>query len=111
MISPPSSVSAVSKNTNAAACQLLVRSILRGMPAKLFESGVFIDDAMRNTGLSDFGGDRFREPLEVLCESLNRDFNLNPVGEMTAESADSRVAREPATADRGSTPTSRHRGS
>jgi len=54
------------------------------MPAKPFESDVFIDDAMRNTGLSDFGGDTFRGPLDVLCDSLNRDFNLNPVGELTA---------------------------
>jgi hypothetical protein len=54
------------------------------MPAKPFEPDAFLEDAARNTGLSDFGGDSFQEPLRVLCDSLNRESNLNPVGEMTA---------------------------
>jgi hypothetical protein len=54
------------------------------MPAKPFEPEAFLADAARNTGLSDFGGDTFQEPLRVLCDSLNRESNLSPVGEMTA---------------------------
>ena len=34
------------------------------------------------SGLSDFGDERFREPLEVLVDSINREAALNPVGRM-----------------------------
>lgn len=37
--------------------------------------------AQAETGLSDFGGDTFREGLEVLVGALNREARLNAVGE------------------------------
>jgi len=54
------------------------------MPKKPFVVDAFLEDAVQNTGLSDFGDDGFREPLGVLCESLDREADLNPIGEMTA---------------------------
>ncbi|MEY8828644.1 sulfotransferase [Sedimentitalea sp. XS_ASV28] len=38
--------------------------------------------ARRNIGLDDFGPDIFEEPLERLCNSVNRDANLNVYGRM-----------------------------
>lgn len=40
--------------------------------------------ARRRTKLDDFGDDRFREPLGVLIESLERDAHLHAIGRMTA---------------------------
>jgi hypothetical protein len=40
-----------------------------------------IDTARRQTGLDDFGSDTFREGLEVLVTSLDREANLNATGE------------------------------
>jgi hypothetical protein len=44
-----------------------------------------LDKARKKVGLSDFGDDRFREPLEVMIDSINREANLNPVGRMIIE--------------------------
>ena len=41
-----------------------------------------LSDARRKAGLSDFGDERFLEPLEVLADSINREARLNPVGHM-----------------------------
>lgn len=40
-----------------------------------------IEDAKRQTGLEDFGPDSFREGLEILVDSLQREARLNAVGE------------------------------
>lgn len=40
-----------------------------------------IATAEAETGLSDFGGDSFREGLEILVDSLNREARLNALGE------------------------------
>lgn len=40
-----------------------------------------IELAQAETGLDDFGGDSFREGLEILVDSLNREARLNPLGE------------------------------
>ncbi|MGH0035400.1 MAG: sulfotransferase family protein [Myxococcota bacterium] len=40
--------------------------------------------AQRNTGLSDFGGDEFREPLALLVEGLEREANLTLLGRLVA---------------------------
>ncbi|WP_395393966.1 sulfotransferase [Novosphingobium sp. BL-8A] len=40
-----------------------------------------IEDAKRQTGLEDFGPDSFREGLEILVNSLEREARLNAVGE------------------------------
>jgi hypothetical protein len=45
-----------------------------------------LERAMRNTGLSDFGGDEFREPLALLVGSLEREANLTLLGRMVARS-------------------------
>jgi hypothetical protein len=37
--------------------------------------------AQAETGLGDFGGDTFREGLEILLGALNREAKLNAVGE------------------------------
>ena len=36
-----------------------------------------IETACAQTGLSDFGGDSFREGLAVLCESVSAEAQLN----------------------------------
>ena len=39
-------------------------------------------EAKKKVGLTDFGDEGFREPLDVLIDSINREANLNPVGRM-----------------------------
>jgi hypothetical protein len=46
-----------------------------------------IETACQQTGLSDFGGDSFREGLAVLCESVSAEARLNPFGEMAMPGA------------------------
>jgi hypothetical protein len=41
-------------------------------------------EAQRNTGLSDFGGDAFREPLRVFLDSIERESNLHLIGRVLA---------------------------
>ena len=41
----------------------------------------FMDQAQRQSGLSDFGPDSFREGLEVLTDSLSQEARLNELGE------------------------------
>jgi len=40
-----------------------------------------VDQAVETSGLSDFGGDEWREALDVLLDSLNREGRLNELGE------------------------------
>ncbi len=46
-----------------------------------------IETACEQTGLSDFGGDSFREGLAVLCESVSAEAQLNPFGQMAVPGA------------------------
>jgi len=46
-----------------------------------------IETACGQTGLSDFGGDSFREGLAVLCESVSAEAQLNEFGEMAMPGA------------------------
>ena len=39
-----------------------------------------LEEARRNTGLSDFGGGEFREPLRIFLDSLERESQLNLIG-------------------------------
>ncbi|HEV3353256.1 MAG TPA: sulfotransferase [Acidimicrobiales bacterium] len=41
-----------------------------------------VDEACRQTGLEDFGGDSFREGLAIYCDSLDREAQLNEIGSM-----------------------------
>jgi hypothetical protein len=50
------------------------------------EAGELIETAMRMTGLSDFGDDDWREPLGVLCASLEEDAELNFWGRIRSRS-------------------------
>jgi hypothetical protein len=43
-----------------------------------------LEKACASTGLTDFGGDEFREPLALLCEGLEREAKLSLMGRMVA---------------------------
>ena len=43
-----------------------------------------LEKAQASTGLSDFGGDEFREPLALLVESLEKEARLTTLGRMVA---------------------------
>lgn len=42
-----------------------------------------IEEAIQETGLSDFGDELFREPLRILTKSLDSESRLSPVGRLT----------------------------
>lgn len=44
-----------------------------------------LEKARKKTGLSDFGEDGYREPLEVMIDAINREAKLNPIGRMIIE--------------------------
>jgi hypothetical protein len=46
-----------------------------------------IETACEQTGLSDFGGDSFREGLAVLCDSVSAEAQLNEFGKMAVPGA------------------------
>jgi hypothetical protein len=46
-----------------------------------------LDSAMRNTGLSDFGNEEWREPFRVLIKALEAEAELNLMGRLWARSA------------------------
>ena len=50
------------------------------------EPDELIETAMRDTGLSDFGDDDWREPFAVLCKSLEEDADLNFWGRLRCRS-------------------------
>jgi len=43
-----------------------------------------LDKAMANSGLTDFGGDEFRQPLALLIDSLEQEANLSLLGRLVA---------------------------
>ena len=43
-----------------------------------------LDKARANTGLTDFGGNEFREPLALLIDSLEKEANLSLMGRLVA---------------------------
>jgi hypothetical protein len=45
-----------------------------------------LEKAKRNTGLADFGGDEFREPLALLVDGLETEANLTLFGRLVARS-------------------------
>jgi hypothetical protein len=50
------------------------------------ESRSLLDSAMRNTGLSDFGADDWREPFEILVRALDTEAQLNLMGRLMTRS-------------------------
>ncbi|HEX4507578.1 MAG TPA: sulfotransferase [Alphaproteobacteria bacterium] len=53
----------------------------------MLRPGALIETACGQTGLSDFGGDSFREGLTVLCESVSAEARLNAFGEIALPGA------------------------
>ncbi|MBT4522488.1 MAG: sulfotransferase [Halieaceae bacterium] len=48
------------------------------------EPAPLMQKASQNTGLSDYGSDYFRAPLELLCDSLEQDAQLSALGRVMA---------------------------
>src|SRR4051812_2048806 len=63
-------------------------SVLRklGINSDAFEASRLIDIAKRRTGLDDFGGGEFFEPLSRLLEACHREARLNVIGRMALKS-------------------------
>ena len=61
----------------------LLASGAMGIP---LDADSMLAEATRNTGLTDFGGDAFLEPLSVLCGSLEQEAQLNLMGRLLARS-------------------------
>ena len=55
-----------------------------GLPFPSIDAETMLERARRNTGLSDFGPDTFREPLDRLIASLERDAGLHALGRSIA---------------------------
>ena len=77
---------------SAAATELLAQ-LANSAPDVPLTPEVVLAGAIAETGLSDFGGDWFREPLALLCESLNADFELSAPGRAIALGMLVRMAR------------------
>ena len=50
------------------------------MTAASFDVESMVAEAREQTGLSDFGGDAWRDALAVLAVSLDREANLHAIG-------------------------------
>lgn len=57
-----------------------------GIEVSHLDDEMLINQAMKDTGLSDFGGDEWREGYHILLKSLREEADLNPVGRLTAKS-------------------------
>jgi hypothetical protein len=44
------------------------------------DAGALVDGAVASTGLDDFGDGAWRDGLDVFCDALNREANLNEIG-------------------------------
>jgi hypothetical protein len=53
--------------------------------AQVPSASAFLGSAQEATGLSDWGGDLFRQPFEVLIDDLNSESQLNALGAMRAQ--------------------------
>jgi hypothetical protein len=67
-----------------AALPVRVLNVLRrALPQRAMSPGALIDAARRDTGLEDFGPDGpFEQALGVLCDALDAEASLTPVGRM-----------------------------
>jgi hypothetical protein len=57
-----------------------------GVPLARLDAKRLLDRARRRTGLSDFGGGAFREPLGVLLDAFESEAALSPIGRWAARS-------------------------
>ena len=53
-----------------------------GLARVSLDADEMMEAVRRETGLSDFGDPRFLEPYNLLCQSLNAEADLNPVGRL-----------------------------
>jgi hypothetical protein len=56
-----------------------------GVPTARLEEGWLLLRAVRNTGLSDFGDEGFREPLQRVLQAYEEESRLTPVGRIIAQ--------------------------
>ena len=52
---------------------------------KVSDISTYLSRAKKETGLDDFGGEEFIEPLERIIDALNREAVLNPAGKFQVE--------------------------
>ncbi|MBI1818548.1 MAG: sulfotransferase [Deltaproteobacteria bacterium] len=57
-----------------------------GLPLVRLDKRSLLDQAARNTGLSDFGDERFREPLRILLDAFEHEAALTMLGRVIARS-------------------------
>lgn len=55
-----------------------------GLPVVPFDEGAILRSARRQTGLADFGGDEFREPLRQVVAGLDHEARLTLIGRIAA---------------------------
>ncbi len=55
-----------------------------GLPQFSLDHRSILDEAIRRTGLDDYGDDEFREPLRLLLQCLDTESHLTPLGRITA---------------------------
>ena len=55
-----------------------------GVPQLSLDHRAILDEAIRRTGLHDWGGNEFREPLRLLLHCLDTEAHLTPLGRVTA---------------------------
>lgn len=65
-----------------------------GMAKFPLEETQLLDEARRDTGLDDFGDERFLEPFRVLLHSTNTEATLNPVGRFLAKANIQRLLKQ-----------------
>ncbi len=58
-----------------------------------FSADQLMAKASKDTGLSDFGDERFLEPFRLLCEGLNTEARLNPTGKLLTRMSIMRLLR------------------
>ncbi|MGZ8763211.1 MAG: hypothetical protein ACXW2Y_07790 [Acidimicrobiia bacterium] len=68
-----------------------------GSPAVVvdLEVGELLDHARGLTGLDDFGGEEFLEPLRILLDSVERDGDLHVVGRSCSTDRSTRRSSSP----------------
>ncbi len=76
----------------------VVNALLRagnaiGVGKIAFDPDVLMAKASRDTGLIDFGDERFLEPFRCLCDALNREARLNPTGKLLTRISIMRLLR------------------
>ncbi len=76
----------------------LINACLRGaqslgMARFPIDADALMDQARRETGLEDFGDERFVEPLRLLVTSTNEEAQLNPIGRYLARANIQRLLR------------------